>query len=324
MAHPAAALLSLQTNQKLVEYNSDVGHDTGGARVGTTQGSVRWGIERRLEFIEFRLFWEGHVNRGDLMAAFGISINQASTDLNRYLGMAPNNMVYDKSARTYVRGDRFEPLFLKPDPASYLSQLRSISDGIVTQEETWVGQLPDFDTVPSPVRGIDAHTLRRVIEAIRTGQALEVEYQSLSNPAPRWRWIAPHAIAFDGFRWHARAYCFTDGCFKDFLLARILGTRDSRPSDIDDSQDADWHTHVTLKIGPHPGLSDAQKKVVALDYGMRDGKASITVRKALLYYTLKRLGLDTDPAARKPSDQQIALLNQEGISISGHSPPSPS
>jgi len=51
--------------------------------------------------------------------------------------------------------------------------------------------------------------------------------------------------------------------------------------------------------------------VVALDYGMRDGKASITVRKALLYYTLKRLGLDTDPAARKPSDQQIVLLNRE-------------
>ena len=120
----------------------------------------------------------------DLMAAFGISINQASTDLNRYLGMAPGNMVYDKSARAYVRGDRFEPLFLKPDPASYLSQLRSISDGIVTQEETWIGRLPAFDTVPSPVRGIDAHTLRRVIEAIRTRQVPEVEYQTLFNPDP--------------------------------------------------------------------------------------------------------------------------------------------
>ena len=270
----------------------------------------RWGVERRLEFIEFRLFWEGRVNRSDLMATFGISVNQASADLNRYLGMAPDNMRYDKSARAYVRGDRFEPLFLKPDPASYLSQLRSISDGIVTQEETWIGQLPAFDTVPSPIRGIDAHTLRRVIEAIRTRQALEVEYQSLSSPTPRWRWIAPHAIAFDGFRWHARAYCFADGCFKDFLLARILGIRDSRPSDIDDSQDADWHTHVSLDIGPHPDLSDAQKKVVALDYGMRDGKASITVRKALLYYTLKRLGLDTDPSTRDPADQQIVLLSQ--------------
>jgi hypothetical protein len=39
---------------------------------------------------------------------------------------------------------------------------------------------------------------------------------------------------------------------------------------------------MTLGIGPHPALSEAQKKVIDLDYGMRDGKASITVRKALL------------------------------------------
>ena len=84
----------------------------------------------------------------------------------------------------------------------------------------------------------------------------ESKNQLLRSLKPYWRWIAPHAIAFDGFRWHARAYCFTDDCFKDFLLARILGIRDSRPSDIDDSQDADWHTMVTLEIGPHPGLSD--------------------------------------------------------------------
>jgi len=279
--------------------------------MGATRTIFRWGVERRLEFIEFRLFWEGRVNRSDLMGTFGVSINQASTDLNRYLGMAPNNMVYDKSARAYVRGDRFEPLFLKPDPASYLSQLRSISDGIVTQVETWVGQLPAFDKVHDPARGIDAGHLRAVLQAIHNGQAIEVEYQSLSSLDPRWRWIAPHAIAFDGFRWHARAWCFTDQCFKDFLLARILGTRDSRPSDVDRGQDADWHTMVTLEIGPHPGLSDAQKKVIALDYGMRNGKASITVRKAMLYYAIKRLGLDTDPSTRNPADQQIVLLNRE-------------
>src|SRR5690606_38668333 len=117
------------------------------------------------------------------------------------------------------------------------------------------------------------------------------------------------------FRWHTRAWCFADRCFKDFLLARILDIRHTRLSDIDASQDADWNTLVTLEIGPHPGLSDTQKKVVALDYGMRGGKASITVRKALLYYTLRRLGLDTDPAAWKPADQQIVLLNRESVGV---------
>ena len=47
-----------------------------------------------------------------------------------------------------------------------------------------------------------------------------------------------------------------------------------------------------------------------MDYGMVDGKAEIVVRKALLFYALKRLGLDTAPAARRPRDQQIVLLAQ--------------
>ena len=42
---------------------------------------------------------------------------------------------------------------------------------------------------------------------------------------------------------------------------------------------------------------------------MRGGKAKIPVRKALLYYALKRLGLDTHPAARRAQDQQIVLLS---------------
>jgi predicted DNA-binding transcriptional regulator YafY len=281
--------------------------------VGTEKADLRWGVERRLEFIEFRLFWEGHVNRGDLMDAFGVSVNQASTDLNRYIGMAPDNMVYDKSARTYIRGSKFAPLFLKPDASRYLSQLRSVADGILDRADAWIGQLPTYDAAPTPVRGVNAKTLRSVVAAIRRSEAIEVKYQSLSRPEPRWRWIAPHAIGFDGFRWHARAFCLTDQSFKDFLLSRIIETRNTKPSEISAEGDADWNEHVTLEIGPHPELSETQRKVIALDYGMRSGRATIPVRKALLYYALKRLGLDTDPSARRPQDQQIVLLNRSAI-----------
>ena len=41
---------------------------------------------------------------------------------------------------------------------------------------------------------------------------------------------------------------------------------------------------------------------------MLDGKTEIVVPRVLLFYALKRLGLDTDPGARKPQDQQIILL----------------
>ncbi len=270
---------------------------------------LRWGVERRLEFIEFRLFWEGHVNRGDLMEAFGVSVNQASNDLNRYIGMASANMTYDKSARAYVRDPAFSPVFLKPDASRYLAQLRSVADGILERTDAWIGQLPEFDAAPTPVRGVDAKTLRTVVAAIRREEAIEIKYQSLSRPEPRWRWIEPHAVGFDGFRWHIRAFCGTDKSFKDFVLSRILETRGTKLRTSNPATDADWHEHVVLEIGPHPELSETQKKVIALDYGMRIGKAKIKVRRAFLYYALKRLGLDTDPAARQPQDQQIVLLN---------------
>jgi hypothetical protein len=227
--------------------------------------------------------------------------------------MAFQNIAYDKSARTYIRGASFTPLFLKPDAGLFLSQLRSVSEGNLDREDAWIGQLPPYDAAPTPVRGIQAETLQRVVAAIRRSDALEVKYQSLSRPEPRWRWIAPHAIGFDGFRWHARAFCFTDESFKDFLLSRILETRDSRPSDVGVDEDTDWNESVSIKIGPNPELSDTQRRVVALDYGMDAGKTSIQVRRALLYYALKRLGLDTEPKTRRPADQHIVLLNRDEI-----------
>jgi hypothetical protein len=255
------------------------------------------------------------VNRSDLMDQFGVSVNQASTDLNRYIGFAPDNMVYDKSARTYVRGSGFKPHFLEPDASRYLAQLRSVADGILDREDSWIAGLPPYAAAPTPVRGVNPVTLRSVVGAIRRSEAIEVKYQSLSSPEPRWRWIAPHAIAFDGFRWHARAFCLTDESFKDFLLSRILDIRGSRESDTSAENDRDWHSEVTLEVAPHPDLSETQAKVIALDYGMRAGKAKIIVRRALLYYALRRLGLDTDPGARKPQDQQIVLLNRDVVHL---------
>ena len=176
-------------------------------------------------------------------------------------------------------------------------------------DDTWIAELPSYDAAPTPTRGVNPVILRSVVGAIRRSEAIEVKYQSLSRPEPCWRWIAPHAIGFDGFRWHTRAFCQMDEAFKDFLLSRIISTRSAEASEVTDAADADWQEQVTLEIGPHPELSESQKKVIALDYGMRDGKTKISVRRALVYYALKRLGRDTNPAARHPKDQQIVLLN---------------
>lgn len=277
------------------------------------RSNLRWGVEQKLQFIEFRLFWEGHVNRSDLIDKFGVSVNQASGDLNRYIALAPDNMVYDKSGKTYVRGSAFAPLFMKPDATQYLSQVRSVAEGIVARKDAWIGNLPAFDATPAPARGIDPVVLRSLVIAIRRHEAIEVFYQSMWSPDPEWRWIAPHALAFEGFRWHARSYCEKSGAYRDFVISRIIEARQTRPAGQPAASDTSWQQMVELEIGPHPELSANQRRVIELDYGMQDGCVKISVRRALLYYALKRLGLDTDPAARPPQDQQIVLLNREAI-----------
>ena len=68
-----------------------------------------WSAERRLEFIDFRLHWERTVNRSDLIEFFRISPQQASADLARYAELAPGNLEYDKSLKTYRARAGFKP-----------------------------------------------------------------------------------------------------------------------------------------------------------------------------------------------------------------------
>ena len=243
------------------------------------------------------------------MNAFGVSTQQASLDLNAYIEQAKRNLVYDKSLRTYLRGKHFKPKYLKPDAEEYFGQLRAVDQGIVSAEQSWISFFPSFGATPTPARGVSPETLRDVLAAIREPAALQVTYQSMSRPEPTARWIEPHALAFDGFRWHARAFCQNDHVFKDFLLSRIVEVGDQGPVISEPSADEAWQAEVVLEIGPHPELSDNQRRAIEMDYGMEGGKAEISVRRALLFYALKRLGLDTKPTIRPPNEQQIVLTN---------------
>lgn len=285
-------------------------------RLGVPRRQIKqlnWGAERRNEFIEFRVFWHGRINRSDLMETFGISLQQASLDLTGYAERWKRNLVYDKSQRAYVRGRSFKPHFIKPSAEDYLAQLRALDQGLVSREQSWICLFPGYGTTPTPARGIAPETLREVLTAIHEPSALEVTYQSMSRPEPSTRWIEPHSLAFDGFRWHARAFCQNDQVFKDFLLSRIVAIGKQGPVTTDPQRDVDWHTEVVLEIGPHPDLSPTQRRAIEMDYGMENGRAQFPVRKALLFYALKRLGLDTDPAARRPQDQQIILISQNSL-----------
>lgn len=247
------------------------------------------------------------------MDTFGISQQQASKDLTSYIEARKTNVTYDRRLRTYLRGKNFKPRFFTPDPGKYFSQLQAVEQGLVDENQSWISQFPGYAAPPIPARGVDPEVLRDVLAAIREHKALQITYQSMSRPEPNARWIEPHALAFDGFRWHARAFCQNDKVFKDFLLSRIVEIGEQATASSDPDHDVDWISYIDLKVGPHPDLSQAQRRAIEMDYGMVGGKAEIVVRRALLFYALKRLGLDTDPAARRAQDQQIVLLNRDEI-----------
>jgi predicted DNA-binding transcriptional regulator YafY len=274
---------------------------------------MRWGVEKRLEFIEFRLFWEGGINRADIMEAFGVSVPQASKDLSLYEEKAPGNLRYDKKEKRYLASAGFKPVFLKPEAERYLNQLQSISDRVVSADETWLSDMPDADAMPVPHRRVDVDVLRALLAAIKNRRAIEIHYQSMNptRPEPTWRWITPHAFGNDGLRWHVRAYCHIDKKFKDFLLSRCLKARGDEAPGAAAEEDTLWNERFSVVLSPNPALSKSQQKVVAHDYNMTTNHVSVAVRKALLYYFQKRLRLDSISALDGPHETPVVIKNRE-------------
>jgi len=71
-------------------------------------GRLTYSVEQRLRFIDFLLHQYGTLNRSAGMDYFGISSPQASRDIQDYIALAPENISYDKNAKTYQRGVNFK------------------------------------------------------------------------------------------------------------------------------------------------------------------------------------------------------------------------
>lgn len=285
---------------------------TGSATPSPSRSSGRWSQERRLEFIDYRLRWDGHLNRSDLIEFFGISVPQASLDIARYTELAPNNIRYDASARTYLSGATFAPRYNTDNPLRYLNDLLLSASGLASEGSSFLGWTPPVGLPPIPARLVSSETLGRLLHAIRNRETVRVTYQSLTSDDPQARTLSPHALGFNGFRWHIRAFCHTRQSFRDFVIARILSIRAGSASTVSSQDDLAWQTPATLVLAPHPGLPPAQRKVVELDYGMQNGEVRLECRQALLFYLLKHLGFEGCEALT-PQAQQIILKNRDEV-----------
>jgi hypothetical protein len=241
------------------------------------------------------------------MDFFGISQPQASLDLARYMEIAAENINYDKAEKAYFPSACFKPVITSVGPMAYLGLLTVPR----SPQANFIGWRPDVGFVPHPNRRVGASVLRQVLYAIRTRQMVHIEYQSMNRPRSTVRAISPHAIGYDGFRWHTRAYCHQRNSFRDFVFARILKIKHLEQSSIDPKDDEAWERLLDLVLAPHPDLTAGQRRAVELDYGMKRSRIVLRTRQALAFYVLRQLGLDQTTSG--PRAQHIVLVNRKKI-----------
>jgi predicted DNA-binding transcriptional regulator YafY len=267
----------------------------------------RWSVEQRTAFAARRLYWDGALSRDDLMRRFGVSANQATADIARLKQAYPDGFAYDTVAKRYRPAAGYRPA--EATAAALLRELRLVAEHHLDPQEATLGILPPLEIAEVAERSVDAAVLNVLLGAIRGHRAVRARYVSFRTPGERQRELSPHALVFDGFRWHVRAHDAGDGAFKDFVIARLSRAADVGPARAEASSDMDWNRIVTLEIAPHPGLGDHQKRVIARDYGM-DAKQRLVlrVREAVRFYICKRFGLTDGHEQRAPNEQHIVLV----------------
>lgn len=240
----------------------------------------------RLMRIEQLLWWRGWVRRNDLMRGFGISSIQASLDLRAYRQRHPGALRYDRNAARYEATTRLR----LSSGAGTLEEAATIFDQTPRPPDTgpWIAR------VALPARRAEPQVAQAVVRAILARNALRIRYASIHSNTFRWRWITPHALGHDGYRWHVRAYCSDEGTFRDFVLGRIAETAETGPAAAKAEEDSAWSGKTTVRIRPNPALGQAQRRALELDFIMKAGRLELNPAPALLLYALAALGLSDD------------------------------
>ena len=277
---------------------------------------LRWGLTRRLEFIDFRLFWDGRFNRSDLAHTFGISPQQASADIAQYEKIAPQNLSYDRAEKAYRRDAAFAPAFIGKTIERYLLQLVAIENRWMRPEDTWFDTTPSVEIVTLGRRPTEPTVLLAVLDAIRNGLEIDIAYASLTGSAQPSRTIAPHALSHSAGRWYVRSWSREHNDFRDYNLNRIGAVTGQRRTPVDPELDFEWVHIINLVIVPNPLLTAERQAAVAAEHGMTDGRLIRPCRLSLSFYLMSEYNLDVEPGLLKPEKQQIVLQNQDDVTQS--------
>lgn len=277
---------------------------------------IKQATRQRLEYIEVMAFYTGVVTRSDVARTFGLSDAAATKDLKLYGELAPDNLIYKHNVFGFVPGDSFVEMFANLEPVRVLPMIAANLPRTGSSE----GEIPVYgltvESLPLPNRLPSKQVLAQIIRAIRNQKKLTVIYRSLSGRGSNEaRILEPHSLINTGTRWHFRAYNEETYDFRDFVLSRVIDAKLLDEDAESSSQyDDDWMELVSLKLTPHPKLSDEQRIILMTDYASEDDVIEIEVRRALIGYVLQRLSVDTtSDHSMNPSAYQLIVMNREEI-----------
>ncbi|MDP5143212.1 WYL domain-containing protein [Rheinheimera baltica] len=282
--------------------------------ITNTGWPIRWELLMRYRLIEIVALWEGRLTTNHLCNSFGIARQQASKDINAYLGdVAPGNLEYDTKLKGYKPSATFTPKMTSGLADEYLHALASTKDFAHTFSQLDLG-FAHTEMLNTPMRQVNPDILRALVQAAREGKKIDMGYVSLTSPDEESRIIAPHTLVCTPLRWHVRAYCEKNRDYRDFVLSRFRSINDIE-GDAQMRREADdrWNTMVNITLIPDSRLSDYQKAIIAEDYNMVDYKRVISVRSALVPYAVQALNLDLTKIEAKPEAQQIVVANLDEV-----------
>lgn len=277
-----------------------------------------WAASERLRAIERAAWWRGYVQRQDVAQIFGVSLAQTSTDFQTYQALNPGALNYNLSAKRYESSESMSCVLHKPRLAEAVSQYlggpapSAIAGVAPVEVPAGVSDDGRCAVLQLPRRRADTAVERLLFLAIYQGLSIRGRYLSVGSGRARWRLLAPHAVAHDGWRWHVRAWCFEREDYRDFVIGRFESVawpvRLQEHTDMELPTDSDWETFVTVKVKPNEALEPSARKALRMDYGL-EGKQVLEIgtRRAMLRYLLEALRLPM-PGAGEEGGRNDAVL----------------
>ncbi|HAV1482575.1 TPA: WYL domain-containing protein [Enterobacter hormaechei] len=227
----------------------------------------------RLRYIERQLLWERKVTSRMIAEEFGVSAQQARTDVRTYMEVAPGNAIEKGAGRKgYFPSTTFTPVLLGDNDLVWRATV-----------EFQPPQAAHAQEIPLIHRAVHSRTLAIFLSAIEQKGQVKVTYASMENPEGISRTLSPTVIITVNGRQHVRAYDWGSSAFKDFVLARFLDSPELIvPAPLPPRKDTAWEVVIPVRFIANPTLNKAQQEVIKRDYILEPSEFSI--RAPMIFY----------------------------------------